>query len=481
MNTTPSTPETPDREPADGAPGPERDEAFARLRAADPARSLDPDLASLRTAVDARIAGAAGSRAEGKDDLAERRARRRWPAVVAVAASAVLVGGLGFGLGRLGGVPPADGVIVLSEGPADAAAAAPVATGVGEELAAAGDERLSIFPPIPWRTVFSASGLSDATGTAVAWAFDPAAAFTAESAERAARALGLDGEASLVYGAWTVGSQDGTGPALSVQPDGTASVSYYDPTRDPYVCLRAGAAGDATGRVPCADEDAGPAPSGAEAAGLMRDLMVTLGIEASVEIETSELDVPEAGQPRMTSVTAYQVLDGQRTGASWTAMFVGNGVQSFYGPLAPVVSLGEYDVVSENEAVRRLGDPRFGASSNVVWPLAAEAADARAGGMDAGVATEAAPPDAPVVQSESPVPSESPTIPPAPAPGAPIPWPVTQVTITQARLGLTMQWLPDGATALLPAYELTDADGASWSVLAVAEEDLDFNPDSSPE
>ena len=34
--------------------------------------------------------------------------------------------------------------------------------------------------------------------------------------------------------------------------------------------------------------------------------------------------------------------------------------------------------------------------------------------------------------------------------------------------------MPDGAVLLLPAYELQDADGMVWSVLAVTEDVLDF-------
>ncbi len=212
----------------------------------------------------------------------------------------------------------------------------------------------------------------------------------------------------------------------------------------------------------------------------MRDLLAALGIQTTVEVESTEYDVPEAGQPRMTTVNAFQVIDSQRTGVTWSATFLGGGVQSFYGPLAPLVSLGDYAVVSENDAVARLNDPRFGASWGGVMPLAAttDLAGARASGEVAsgtgGASSSDTGTSSDVVE---PAPSDIPTVPPTLEPGAPVPWPVTEVTITGARLGLALQWLTDGAAVLLPAYELTDDDGGTWSVIAVADEDLDFATD----
>jgi len=68
-----------------------------------------------------------------------------------------------------------------------------------------------------------------------------------------------------------------------------------------------------------------------------------------------------------------------------------------------------------------------------------------------------------------------PTEPPAtPVPGASVSWPVTNVQIVSARLGLASQYQPDGSVLLVPAYEFTDSNGGTWSVIAVAESHLDF-------
>ena len=69
----------------------------------------------------------------------------------------------------------------------------------------------------------------------------------------------------------------------------------------------------------------------------------------------------------------------------------------------------------------------------------------------------------------------APTEPPAaPKPGTSLSWPVNDVEIVSARLGLSSQWQPDGSVLVVPAYEFTDAAGGTWSVIAVAESMLDF-------
>ncbi|MEK8227547.1 hypothetical protein NKG05_17720 [Oerskovia sp. M15] len=70
----------------------------------------------------------------------------------------------------------------------------------------------------------------------------------------------------------------------------------------------------------------------------------------------------------------------------------------------------------------------------------------------------------------------APTVPATVGEGAAIAWPVTEVTITQARLGWAVHYQPDGGAALVPSYELSDAEGNAWSVVAVADDDLDFAP-----
>lgn len=108
-------------------------------------------------------------------------------------------------------------------------------------------------------------------------------------------------------------------------------------------------------------------------------------------------------------------------------------------------SLGSYPVISEVEAVERLGDPRF-----------------------AGAVLGSTHQDPPPQEEVGP--------PAAPVPGGPLAWPVEDVTIRSADLIEVRYTLPDGTVLLVPAYDLTDAEGNRWRVMAVDEELLDLAP-----
>ncbi|MEU4363570.1 hypothetical protein [Promicromonospora sp. NPDC023987] len=110
----------------------------------------------------------------------------------------------------------------------------------------------------------------------------------------------------------------------------------------------------------------------------------------------------------------------------------------------PGASLGSYPVVSEVEAVERLGDPRF-----------------------AGAVLSRPRQVLPQEETGSPAP---------PVPGGPVALPVEDVTIRSAALTEARYTLPDGTMLLVPAYDLTDAESRTWTVMAVDEELLDFAP-----
>lgn len=483
----PSTPPTDASSAAGAGAGPATgdavgdDVAFARLRAADPAAGVEPDAARIRAAVAASVGGATGAAAEETvdvvsvpDELAAARARRsrtRWLTVAAAVAGVAVVGGGGFAAGV---AAQGDG------GSASDLAAAPAMSleqpMAGREMSSAGAAAdTAATSKLAWyggRVVFTAgSGLSDEAGAGTAWAFDAASVFSQETIARVAAALGVSGEPQQEYGAWTVGSTDGTGPNVSLSPDGTGSISYYDPSKDPWSCVAsapetldgATAEGDGTSSsvdraqvdpglgTDCA-QDLPAAPTGDAAKAEAADLLRALGVDpAAYELEA----MADTGSPALAQVTAHLVVDGQRSGVAWNVSLVGDGVQSLWGSLAPLVELGDYDVVSPRAAVERLGDPRFGASGGIVPFAADEMARAESGAEIA------------------PAPDEVPTVPATPDFG-PLAWPVEDVTIESARLGLALTTLPDGAAVLLPTYELSSSDGRTWTVVAVADADLDF-------
>ncbi|WP_250448540.1 hypothetical protein, partial [Actinotalea sp. C106] len=233
------------------------------------------------------------------------------------------------------GLPGDSGETMAESAPNDAATQG--STGLGAE-----DGRVAELSMPGWggRTVFTAEGLPTEGGVLAAWGFDPGAAFTTEGASTAAQALGVEGEVNEVDGMLSVGPRDGTGASVQLYPDGAVSLSFYDPENDPW--------------------DLGPAPQGDEAGAVLREVLGDLGLDPAgyeLVVEGGE----GTGSPEWTSVFAHQVIDGQRTGVTWSATFTGGGLQSLHGSLAPQVPLGDYAVVSPTEAVERLGDPRFGA------------------------------------------------------------------------------------------------------------------------
>jgi hypothetical protein len=463
---------TDDRTPA---PAPEpRDEAYERVRDADPAATATPDLGAIAAkdeTVRAHLSGTVGTPHPGgetadadlPDELAVHRARRRrrFPLTAAAAVAGVLAFGVGgYALGSASGggsgasASTADAPITLQ---------AP-ATEEGAASSLAADSKMSGpgFGGFGGRTVFTASGLATEGGSAPAWALDAAGVFSAESAARVAAALGVAGEPRQEYGAWVVGANDGTGPGVNLQPDGQASVSFNDPTKDPWGCVLVdpGTGSDSPSseemqvdpQAGCGQADLGEAPTSDAAIAAARDVLTSLGVDpAGYELTTESFD--EEG--RAVSVTAAQVVEGQRTGLAWNLTYSGAGLSSLYGSLAPTVSIGDYPVVSPTVAVERLGDPRFAGSGMIAY-----ARDGQVGIME----------DSAVASVE---PTE-PTVPPTAGEGAAISWPVSDVTITEARLGWAVHYQNDGGAVLVPSYELSDAEGNAWSVVAVTDDELDF-------
>lgn len=461
-----------DRTPQDVAA---EDAAVARLRAADPGAGVGPDTVALRSAVDERRA-APDVPADVPDELAARRSRRwtGWPAKIAGVAAAALVvgGGGGYAIGAAGDSPAPAAAAISLQAPGGALnGTAPTAardSAAPESSLMAGDASRSYWPGMYGRTVFTASGLSDAGTVAHAWALDAAQSFSEQTIAAAAAALGVAGTPVLADGWWTVGPNDGTAATVQLYADGTGSLSYWDPAKDTWACATVStvptvptedlskseadpSVGIAPEPDPCTQRDLGPAPQGDAATNQLRDILTALGVDPA----GFELVAEEYGDPMMTYVTAYGVLDGQRTGLTWSATLTGAGVQSLYGSTAPLVDLGEFQVISPVEAVQRLSDPRFGSGSGWYGPLMA----------DAGIA----------VDETAAAPMEPPTVPPTATAGSAISWPVDQATIVQARLGVAVQTQVNGSALLVPTYELTSDDGGIWTVIAVADSHLDFS------
>lgn len=436
-----------------------------RLSAADPAADVEPRASFADDVIAQATAEAANDTTDVTSDeaaagatvtdLSTERARRRprWLPIAAVAASIAIVGGLGYGVGAsTGGTNLAGGAaapislqpVTGSVGQAESGAVSPGAL----DTNFAGAQAMRAYPDMlmPWafgRNSFSASGLSTSDGSALAYTYDPRSVSNAETVAALAAALGVEGTPELKDGSWLVGPQDGSAPRLGVSLGGTLSFWYSDPRVSSWQCAEGTGAAEAE---PCRPE--GDLPSESAAIDALRSIVTATGYDASAFEFSSE--TYEGAFSR--TARAFPVVDGQRLDQSWYLELNDKGIASVSGTLAPIVELGEYSIVSEQEAFERLSDPRFGAQmTNMPIALREQPVD--------DTVTEWVPPTEP---------------PATPTSGVSLSWPVNDVEIVSARLGLTSQWQPDGSVLVVPAYEFTDAAGGTWSVIAVADSALDF-------
>lgn len=451
-------------------PGSEPDEAFDRLVSADPAAGVEPDLTAIRSAVTASVASqarsevpagvpTAGAGVPQADvvDLAVARSRRRparWLQVAAAAAGVVVVGTAGYAVGSQGdgtdvsaGAQEGVTVDLPSTGSVPSPGGPSSATGSPPESASSMADRSMIAPLGGGRTLFTAVGLGDAPGSASAWGYDSAAAFTSERAAAIAGLVGLDGTPALRYGAWHLGSTDWTGPTLDLQSDATTSFFYSDPSADPWGEGSTAAAVDA-----------------ATATAQLTDMMTALGVDPA----GYDLTVEDTGTPNVTTVSASRTTGSVTDGQVWQLSVSSDGIYSLSGALAPLVDLGSYDVVGPTTAVARLTDPRFGATAD--YSALEDQPMARAD----GVTQEMVDPSFGVDRATPDDPAAVPTLPSTPAPGSSFAWPVAEVAITGAELTTTTVYSADGSVALVPAYRLTGDDGSAWTVVAVTEAHLRF-------
>lgn len=432
----------------------EQRDPIERLRAADPAAGVEArdgfaEEVVARAASDDTAAAATAPDAASVTDLGAERTHRRavWMQAAAVAAGLVIVGAAGYGIGTTtgGAVNLADGAAppISLQGAEGATEGMGVPEGpVATDMKMAAPDRTGMsWPYGGGRNHFTASGLSTSAGTASGYGFDARSASSADTVAALAAVLGVEGTPQLADGSWTVGPNDGTAPALGVSLDGTLGFWYSDPRVDPWDC------GVSSDGVAEACEPSGDIPSEQAAIDALRSLLESTGRDAATYEFTSE-----SWEGAVTrTAQAWLVVDGQRLDQAWSVELSGEGMVSASGALAELVELGEYPVVSEQEAFERLSDPRFSAIMTIM-PASAR---------DGAVTTE-----------EWVPPTEPPA---APTPGTEVSWPVNEVEIVDARLGLASQWQPDGSVLVVPAYEFTDADGGTWSVIAVADAKLDFD------
>jgi hypothetical protein len=277
--------------------------------------------------------------------------------------------------------------------------------------------------------VFTAAGdLSNTPGTASGYWLNRAGLDPTAVAGALATAFGVAGQPVPMAGTVVVGSADGTGVSLRVKDDPLMSWSYSDPL-----------ALDATNGVAITQE---------RAVRLSSALLADIG----VDVGTDAVDWQVDRYADRIAVTAWQLVDGDRTELGWRIEFgAKDSVLAASGFSATLQEVPGYAVVGAATAVRRSALPTWAAVGPT--PRYETSGDAATSTASATATT---------------VTSPSSTARPA------LRIPMAGIVVTGAELGLAQFWQPDGGLLILPAYLLDGDDGSRWSLIAVASDYVDF-------
>lgn len=477
-----------EREPQDG-------EALRRMRASDPAADSRADLPTLRRKLSRRApvgddAGIFGPGAGG--DLAVRVAdgttsgsRAALVAAAAAAALAVGVGGYALGVQRVGleGTSGTASAPTTSEDTAEGETAAgrdptaadstsdaveggiarpvPEYAGMGGVDAVASESSYGWFGYGPM-VLEPGPGLSEEAGTAPVQRLEAPEVDPSQFLADWATQLGIDAEPveSEELG-WGGAYIEADGVFLNVHLSPAAfGFDYFDSSIDPYcgsVAMEAEAAVtmgevEELTRLPAPTDcaDIGEAPGDEEAVDQARTFLATTGLSTEgYEFRTERYDD-----------RAVEVVAGSDDGQPMPELrltVTGAGIASAGGQIGEYAPLGDYPVVSAVEAVERSKDTRFSPGSVMLQVPAAEEGNEEFW---------------PGVQEETGLESTT----ELPDAGEPIPFPTQSATVVEATLTSGTYTTMDGSQYLVPAYVLVDERGQHHTMIALADEALDFTP-----
>lgn len=276
-------------------------------------------------------------------------------------------------------------------------------------------------------TFTAAESLGDVPTTASGYRFDDAGLDRRSFAVLLARKFGIGGQPRMSRsGAWLVTQPGADRPRVVVGPGPMVTWSFDS--------------GSSTGATSAIDERPSASPDVStprQAEDLARAFLGDLGVP--LDEADWQVDVASDG----TSVTAWQVIAGQRTQLGWTLVLTPDGqIVQARGFAAAPIEIPGYPVLGALSALNRSKLPQW----------------ARLG-----------------PSLRSPAPSDQAATPATDTPtaftfdGRPIGEVVLQeLVIEGAELGLAQFRQPDGGLLVLPAYLLTADDGSTWSLVAVA-------------
>lgn len=317
----------------------------------------------------------------------------------------------------------------------------------------------------------------DLTGPAASWYFPAGVAVSEADVAAIAAALGVDGSPEVVPddegGGWRVGPADYSAPVVSFGTDAMQSWWYSGPVAPPaepcaYYPPGDPAADASTADQVSCDEIEPPAnvPDEAAARARAEELFASFGMDvADYELE-AYADEWSAG------VTAYLTVDGQRTWATASVGFGGDGVVTWAsGFLAEPVRGGDYERIGVDAVIERLNEQSASWwGGGVLMDAASDTPVARSEDGVAVVPAEEAP-AAPIDSTGTDVVvPDTDAVEPAPVEPEPI-----EVTLTGAEPSLEMIYAADGTVWLLPGYRFTTSDGGEITAPAVADEYLQYD------
>ena len=197
-------------------------------------------------------------------------------------------------------------------------------------------------------------------------------------------------------------------------------------------------------------------PTGDAAIGQAKDTFAAAG-RRHRGVPVRGVDGPDAARRSPTSRRARWSTASRRASPA-SVTIVADGVQSLYAPLAPMVELGTLRRGQPDGGRRAAGRP-------AVRRVGRRRRDAARRPRACGPPTTSWRRPA-VVGPHGPRDRR--------ARAARSRGPSRRSRSSSARLGVALTTLPTGASVLVPTYELADADGVTWSVIAVVDDQLDF-------
>lgn len=440
--------------------------ALGALRAANPVPAgADPAEESALQGARARVMLAVRGDATQPALAAGRRRRIGWPRIALATSTAVAAGIVGVLIGwnvAPTDVAPAAPQIAQIGGASQTAINDGAAIGAPEAMSAAGgvaDKAMTSMGYGGPTLLEPGPNLPDEAGVANGYRYSAAGPDGRTVAAAVAATFGVEGEVREEGGAWLVGSPDGSNPTVNVWNfGGLVSWSYSDPGVGGCVVAEpreesaadAGAGSDAAAiaePLPCEPAAEGPLPSPEKARAQAERLLAAVGHDTDAAVWET------AGDETSAYATAWTTVDGMRTSLAASIWFGADGrVGSANGTLVELIAIPDYPTVGARTAVLRAQQPGWSmlatpwAGGGSVMPMVAEGD-----------------------QAETPA-TAAPEFDGRPVAVAPL----TRVTVDDARRGLFEVYQPDGTILLLPAHLVADADGGTWSVLAVADEYVSF-------